>query len=379
MSDKFLKSVSLSYKLFKNKIKKSPILVKDGEALFNAGAYRAENGEYYLYTRTAIHHSNYTSWIRLYKSNDGMNFTKDNEFFIYPQYTIQDYSYGCEDDRCSKINEWFVHNYTYLLAKDPTNPSKNNFDHYIAVSLGQKADDAIFSGIIDMKANKDGACFQGEEKLHLIHRPSFWAEPASIWYGDFTKGFEEAKKNYYDKLKKEKICQTLPKLSPPVNNRILLSPLQDWDVDRMGLGAQTLPYKGKKHLFTYHVCHNFYQYWWSVGTIYEKDGELIIDKLLPIPLCIPDTPWELIGDVPKVSFICGITQNNNTIEAWYGASDTWIMKLEIDADYLDTVLEKYGIGESEIKENIQKYLKNNRNTIENNELLDKDWYSQLIK
>jgi len=379
VQDKFYKSVSISYKLFKDNIKKTPILVEDGQALFNPGVYRTESGEYYLFVRTSTHHKNYPSWIRLYKSDDGQNFKKVKEFFIYPEYTIKDYSYGCEDDRCIKLDEWFVHNYTYLLSKDPTNPSPQYLDHYIAISLSKEVEQALFIGFIDIKDNKDGTCFKGEEKIYLIHRPSTWSDPPCMWYGDFNEGFCDSKKIYFNKLKQNKLYDSAPKIKPPVDNKILLPPLENWEVNRIGLGSQIIPYKDNEYLFTYHVCHKFYQYWWSVGTLYEKDGELLINKILPIPLCIPDTPWEMIGDVPKVSFICGLTQNNNTLEAWYGASDTWIMKLEIELDHINTALEKYGIGEDEVKKNIQNYVKKNKDTIGPNKLVDQNWYNQILK
>ncbi len=370
------KLVEMHRKLFGNKLQKKLILDERGGVVFNPGIYRSEDGKYYLYARTSTHHVNYTSWIRLYESEDGINFRKTKEFFLYPPYTIKEYIYGFEDDRCSKINEWWVHTHSTLLANDTESPSRKNFTDYIGVSLGKKADEAYFVGIVDIPDDKNSALVG--DRPWLIHRPVTWGKPPCIWYGDFSEGFKQAQALYPKAKENELPYERLIRITPPKNNRILLAPLDEWGVYKIGLGAQPIYIGNSRYLFTVHVRSIPYQYWVTAGILKIKD-EPKIEKLLPIPLCIPDTPWEIIGDVPKVCFICGVTLADGKVEGWYGAADTRIMKFEIDLDYLLSVIEEYGITEERINENIEKYVKENRDKLINNELIDQEWLHTILQ
>ncbi len=375
ISKKFSYFIKLSNKLFGRKLKKELILKTDGRAIFNTGAYRAENGEYYLFPRISTHHHNYPSWISLYRSNDGKNFNRAVEFFIHPPYTIEDYSYGCEDDRCSKIDDWFVHTHTLLLANEPDYPTRNNCTDYICLSLGKKADEAKIAGIIDIKRDKNACCIKISEKIHLIHRAFEWSTPPCIWYGDFSESFAGSINFCFTE---NEVHISLPKIKPSSKNRILLSPLKSWGAFKIGLGAPPLKISDNTFLFTYHVRAFPYQYWWSAGIMYEKNNQLKIKKLLPFPLCLPNSPWELIGDVPKVSFICGITKSGNTIEGWVGGADNWIIKTEIEFDYLNSVIEDYGMGEEEIDSTIKEYVRENKKKLMENNLIDKKWLKNML-
>lgn len=371
-------------KLFKGKVKKELILKEDNGAIFNTGAYKDEDGTYYLYPRTVTHHKNYPSWIRLYKSDDGKDFKKEKEFFISPEYVVEDYSYGCEDDRCSKIDDWFAHTYTKLLANNPQNPIREDTEYYIGVSLGRKPDEAIFTGIIDIEEDKDAACIKPNDKTYLLHRPGGkWAPVTAIWYGDFDKGFDEAKELYYSNLNNPVIREKYQKLPPPSKNRVLFPiPGSPKKGGRIGIGAP--PMKDamndkKDYLFTYHVMDVPYQYWWSVGLMNEEDGQLKIKKVLPFPVCIPDTPEELIGDVPKVSFVGHLTEKDGMLEAWVGGADTYVLKATIEKDYLYSVIEDYGVDEPEVDREIEKYVKANKKLFRKNKLIDQEWLEKVVK
>lgn len=367
--------IGLYKKLFERKLQKKLILDEKDGVVFNPGVYRSEDGKYYLYARTSTHHVNYTSWIRLYESDDGINFKKTREFFMYPPYTIQEYIYGFEDDRCSKIGEWWVHTHSTLLANDTESPSRKNYSDYIGVSLGKRPDEALFVGIVDIPDDKNSALIG--DAPWLIHRPLKWSLPPCIWYGDFNKGFTQATSLYPKAKAGELPYESLIRIKPPENNRILLAPLEKWGVFKIGLGAQPVYIGNSRYLFTIHVRSIPYQYWITAG-ILRADKELKLEKLLPFPICIPDTPWEIIGDVPKVCFICGATLADGTFEGWYGAADTRIMKFELDLDYLLSVIDEYGIGEEEREESIRRYVKQNEEKLTKNKLIDQNWLNEIL-
>jgi len=368
--------ISMYKELFEGKIQKKLILDEKDGVVFNPGAYKDDTGDYYIYARTSTHHINYTSWIRLYRSRDGLNFTKQNEFFIYPPYTLEEYIYGIEDDRCTRIENWWVHTHSTLLAKNTESPSRKEYIDYIGISLGKSSDKAVSVGIVDISHNKNSTLIGAQP--WLIHRPMNWTQPPCVWYGDFQEGFEEAKKNYARIQHKGIPYERLVRITPPKNNKILLAPLEKWGVFKIGLGAQPVHIEKFRFLFTVHIRSIPYQYWITAGILkITEQNEIEIEKLLPCPICIPDTPLEIIGDVPKVCFICGATTNANKFEGWYGAADTRIMKFEIDFDYLVNTIETYGITQKEISEIIKEYVMANREYLKDNILVDKVWLEKM--
>nr|WP_240910923.1 hypothetical protein [Thermococcus sp. MV5] len=293
---------------------------------------------------------------------------------MYPPYTIQEYLYGFEDDRCSKIGEWWVHTHSTLLARDTRTPSRKNYSDYIGISLGKQPDEAVFIGIVDIQDDKNSALIEGLP--WLIHRPLNWSQPPAIWYGDFSKGFEQSQEFYHKVKDGGYPYESLIRIAPPENNRVLLAPLKEWGVFKIGLGAQPVYIGNSRYLFTIHVRSVPYQYWLTAGILRVKK-EPKLEKLLPFPLCLPETPWEIIGDVPKVCFICGATIVDGTFEGWYGAADTRVMKFEIDIDYLLSAIDKYGIEEGEIEESVRTYVKQNEERIRENKLVDQEWLTSL--
>ncbi|MFH1726200.1 MAG: hypothetical protein ABII00_16445 [Elusimicrobiota bacterium] len=324
-------TIELSAGVFAGKVKKTVVLCESGQALFNPGAYRAADGHTYLFVRFSTHHGNYPGWIRLHASANGTAFFKEKEHFIWPGYTVNDYSVGCEDDRCSPMREWLVHTHSLLLARDTRSPNRARYDDYIGVALGRAPDEAVPAGIVAMRGNKNAACVEAGSRTFLFHRPLEWGDPPCIWCGDFSRGFEEAVRNAADGTGGSRVPGALPRLAPPVDNRIVLAPLPAWSVYKIGLGAQPLAV-GSRYLFTYHARSDPYQYWWSAGFLREKDGRLTLERLLPFPVCFPDTPWEMIGDVPKVSFLCGATRahvgrNRALLEADDRVDNSWLKAL----------------------------------------------------
>lgn len=363
--------------VFGESIKKELIIKEDNRTVFNTGIHRDENGKYYLYARVPTHHTTYPSWIRLYVSDDGTSFKEKTDHFISPGYTIEEYSYGCEDDRCSKVDDWFAHTYSMLLANNVETPRRDDASVYIGVSLGRTPDEAVFAGIVNIKENKDAACIKPSDKMHLIHRPRNWTPISAVWSGDFDKGLAKAKDIYYSNSNAPETRKRIPRLEPPSKNRVLCPLIGSFGKDaRIGLGAPPMKDNGE-YLFTYHVRDVPYQYWWSMGIMNEVDGQLKIKKILPFPVCIPDTPWEMIGDVPKVSFIGGLTEKDRMLEAWIGAADNYILKATINKDYMYSVIDDHGIDETEIDKVIEKYVKDNEKAFRKNKLIDPDWINKI--
>lgn len=363
--------------VFGESIKKELIIKKDTGAVFNTGIYKDKKDKYYLYARVPTHHKTYPSWIRLYVSDDGKSFKEKTDHFISPEYTTDEYSYGCEDDRCSKIGDWFAHTYTMLLASNAKTPRRYDTSGYIGVSLGRTPDEAVSAGIVDIEQDKDAACIRPSEKIHLIHRPGKWSKISAIWSGDFDKGFTKAEELYSSNSNAPETRKRIPRLEPPSKNRVLCPLIGRFGKDaRIGLGAPPMK-DNDEYLFTYHVRDVPYQYWWSMGIMNEEDGQLKIKKILPFPVCIPDSPWEMIGDVPKVSFVGGLTEKDGILEAWIGAADNYILKATIEKDCLYSAIDDYGIDETEIDNVIKKYVEDNKKAFEKNKLIDQEWIKKI--
>ncbi|RLA94350.1 MAG: hypothetical protein DRG83_19820 [Deltaproteobacteria bacterium] len=369
-----LELVELYKKTFETTVKKHLVIDEGKEAVFNPGVYKGS--KYYVYARTSTHHVNYTSWIRLYESSDGLNFRLVKDFFMYPPYTVKEYIYGFEDDRCVNFKNLWVHTHSTLLAKNVEQPTRKEYVDFIGVSIGKKADEATFVGIVDIPGSKNSSLVGNIP--WLIHRPLSWTDTPVIWYGKFSEGFQEALDNLNLIEKNGYPLEELIRLSPPKENRILLVPLKSWRAFKIGLGAPPISIGDNRYLFTFHVRSIPYQYWIGAGILVEDEEKLHLEKLLPFPICIPNTPWELIGDVPKVCFICGATISNGNFEGWYGAADTKVMKFEVKLDYLISVIEKFGIKEAELKSETEALVRKNLEKLRKNILVDRIWLNNTL-
>ena len=370
----FTKLVRLYEQHFAKELKKEMVIREQGEPIFNPGAYRNDEGKYFVYGRYSARHWTYPGWIRLYCSHDGSNFEKKSEHFLTAPYAISEHSFGCEDDRCTELSHWFAHTYTLLLPQCNREPNRKEYLDHVALALGKSPDDATFCGLVDIPKNKNAALIETKEHIYLLHRPMAWDTPASVYCGTFDKGFTEAVERFSQK--DDGALETFPRLTPPSGNRCLLAPMPDWSAYKIGLGAQPLQI-GDEWLFTYHVRTDPYVYWWSAGLLAIDENGPYLRKVLNFPLCMPDTPWEIVGDVPRVTFLCGVTRRDKVLEFWTGAADCTIMRVDINLDYLLSTIEKLGVGFKEVQNAIKSHVQRNEAVLRDHPLICQDWLSRV--
>ncbi len=360
---------------FAKKLSKEVVIKEQGEPIFNPGAFRSSDGQYYVYGRYSARHWTYPGWIRLYESGDGKNFEKSCEHFLTPPYNVSEHSFGCEDDRCTKIDDTFVHSYTLLLPESNREPDRKKYLDHVAIALGKSPKEAKFAGLVDIPKNKNASLFKKDDEVYLLHRPMAWDTPASVYCGTFTKGYKEAKERV--KNEDDELLIKFPRLTAPNDNKCILAPFPAWGAYKIGLGAQPLSL-GEEWLFTYHVRTDPYVYWWSAGLMTVTELGPVIRKLLPFPLCMPDTPWELVGDVPRVTFLCGVTERGDTLEFWTGAADCTIMRVDVEKSYLIDKIEELGVDSSRIDEVVKEHVQKNKEILQNHELVCQDWLSRVL-
>ncbi|PCJ39343.1 MAG: glycosidase [Alphaproteobacteria bacterium] len=227
------------------------------------------------------------SHIRLARSTNGVDFTVEDDAFIFPdnRYEI----YGCEDPRVTQIEGVFYINYSSIS------------DLGISTSLAQTTDFCQVEklGVIFAPDNRD-ICFFPEKidgYYWLLHRPAplhlgkpeIWLakSPDLIHWGDHRISVE---------------CSD-----------------NDWDQMKIGGGAPLLR-TDKGWLQIYHGVDNTQRYCLGALLLDINDPTKVIARMRN-PIMEPREKYETEGFFGNVVFCCGAIIRDDELYIYYGAAD----------------------------------------------------------
>lgn len=228
------------------------------------------------------------SHIRIARSTDGVNFTVDENAFIYPDTPRE--TWGVEDPRVTQIGE------TYYIQYSAVSPegigvgliSTKNFKDYERL------------GLMLHPENKDVAIFPEKinGKYYTLHRPV----PGGIGKPEIWTA-ESDNLLYWG------------------NHKYLLGLSEEgWDNGRIGGGA--VPFKTDQGwLEIYHAADRDNRYCLGAVLLDLNDPSKIIGKT-EVPIMEPEADYELEGFFGNVLFTCGVITKGDNVRVYYGVSDT---------------------------------------------------------
>lgn len=297
MSEKSIYQESILFKRYKN----NPVLTPSMwpykvNSVFNAGATIFQNKILLL---VRIEDMKGFSHLCKVESSDGYSNWKidKNPTFLPKPNDFPEEKYGVEDPRIVKLEDEgrYAIVYTSFSESGPL------------VSLATTEDFKVFRryGVIMPPDDKDASLFprKFKDRYVLIHRPSptSYLLGAHIW------------------------ISYSPDLKHWGDSAILLPARKGswWDAYKVGLGPQPIETKDG-WLIIYHGVKTT-----AAGSLYRL-GLALLDLDDPskvIKRCDewvfgPNEYYERVGDVPDVTFPCGVVLKGNELIMYYGAADT---------------------------------------------------------
>jgi predicted GH43/DUF377 family glycosyl hydrolase len=231
------------------------------------------------------------SHLRLMSSDDGINFTEDQEYpSIFGEGEYE--SYGIEDCRVSKIAETYYLTYTMVSSNG------------VGVGLRTTKDWKNFHkhGMILSPHNKDCAIFEEKinDKFYALHRPSSPELGGNyIWLAESPNGIHWGNHKCIAKTRAGK-----------------------FDSKRLGAGAAPIK-TSKGWLEIYHGATEKNRYCLGALLLDSKDPSKVIARSEE-PIMIPTTDYELNGFFGEVIFTNGHIVNGDQIQMYYGAADEFV-------------------------------------------------------
>lgn len=274
-------------------------------AVFNCAATIYKNDVLLLY-RAIGDYKTYISTFGLAKSSDGYNFETFPEPAMKPEADFE--KYGIEDPRITFLKEKYY--ITYTAVKTPV--PKGDVEFHIGIA--STADFKTFERhgtIINEYRDKNGVLFPEKIKNQyvLIHR----APELHMWIA-FSKDMQ----NWTDHKK----------FFSPIKN--------SWQDFKVGAGAPPIK-TDQGWLEFYHGVDKDLHYSLGVMLLDLKDPSKI-SSILDDPILTPDEEYEKVGDVPNVTFTCGVVEKEGKFFVYYGAADKCIGVATIDKTKLLQVL-----------------------------------------
>jgi predicted GH43/DUF377 family glycosyl hydrolase len=248
----------------------------------------------------------YTSYMRLARSKDGINFEIDDTISVP---FMSDYDeFGMEDPRITKLGDTYYINYSAISRKGINTVllSTKNFKTYEN------------HGIIFYTDDKDVCIFPEKSggKYYALHRPARTLIGPSIWIA------------------------SSPDLIHWGGHEHLIGPTPgSWDEGRVG--ANSHPIKTEKGWLC--LCHAAHK------TANPKSPSAYVLSLMLLDLEDPTkvlayskepfmraaTPYEFVGYLPNVIFQCGhLEEPDGRIVLYYGAADDKVCAAETTVDEL---------------------------------------------
>ena len=228
------------------------------------------------------------SHIRVARSRDGVNFTVDDEPFIFPANPSE--RFGCEDARVIKIDDTYYINYTCV--------SEDSWATALATTHDFRKVERL--GIIFHPENKDVSIFP--EKIggmwRALHRPNNngFGKP-SIWYAES------------------------PDLIHWGNHKCILHPRDIYyEQEKIGAGAPSIK-TDEGWLQIYHG-KSYDQVYSLFALLLDLEDPSKVIAQGDTPLLLPQAPYEKEGFFNNVIFSNGIVPNDDgTLYIYYGACD----------------------------------------------------------
>jgi predicted GH43/DUF377 family glycosyl hydrolase len=227
------------------------------------------------------------SHIRLARSSDGINFTVDENPFLFPCDPSE--CFGVEDARVTKIDATYYITFTVI--------SGDGWATALALTGDFKSVER--KGIIFPPPNKDVCIFP--EKVNgrycALHRPhnEGFGRP-SIWYSDS------------------------PDLLNWGNHKCIVRPRDTmWEEQKVGGGAA--PIKTDRGWLEIYHGKGRDQLYSLFLVLLDLDDPSKVIKRAEKPLLVPEEPYEKEGFFPNVVFSNGIIQKGNKILIYYGSCD----------------------------------------------------------
>ncbi|MHA2363085.1 MAG: glycoside hydrolase family 130 protein [Candidatus Hodarchaeales archaeon] len=282
---------------------KNPVVVPNPDheweqgAVFNCAATLYQDDVILLY-RAIGNYETYISTFGLAKSSDGYNFETFSEPIMKPEADFE--KYGIEDPRITFLEgKYYI---TYTAVKTPIPKGDVEFHIGIASTTDFKTFER-HGTVINEYRNKDGVLFPEKinDRYVLIHRapePHMW-----IAYSKDMMNWTDHKKLF----------------SPKENS---------WQDFKVGAGAP--PIKTEQGwLEFYHGVDKDLHYYLGVMLLDLEDPSKIT-SILENPILSPDEEYEKVGDVPNVTFTCGVVEKDKKYFVYYGAADKCIGVATID-------------------------------------------------
>lgn len=240
------------------------------------------------------------SHIRIARSKDGINFTVEDNPFIYPVDASE--KYGCEDARITEIGGKYYINFTVV--------SEDSWSTKLAFTNNFKELQRL--GIIFHPENKDVAIFPEKVngKYVALHRPnnSGFGKP-SIWYSES------------------------PDLLHWGNHRCIARP-RDMKWESMKIGGGAPPIKTEEGWLVIYHGKGDNSVYSLFSLLLDLDEPYKIKKRADKPLLVPTEPFETDGFFGNVVFSNGMIEKNGQVYIYYGASDESVGLALTTVDYL---------------------------------------------
>lgn len=248
------------------------------------------------------------SYIRIARSKDGINFTIDDEPFVYPSNRLE--TFGLEDPRVTQIEDQY---YIYFTAVSP---------YGIGESMVITEDFKKYEhkGMIFAPENKDVIIFPEKinGKYYALHRPSLKTIGGlEIWISE-----------------SDNLLQW--------GNHQHLFGLRDgmWDSGRIGGGA--VPFRTEKGwLELYHGATEDHRYCMGAILFDLEDPTKILARSVK-PIVEPDAEYEAKGFFGGVVFSCGVIVEDDIVKMYYGCADTSMACCELSLEEILNSLEYIG-------------------------------------
>ena len=258
------------------------------------------------------------------ESVDGTH-VANRKLFIAPEYPWE--AYGCEDPRITKIEGKYVIFYTALSSFPP---GPDNIKVGVAVSEDFKT---IKEKHLVTPFNAKAMALFPEKingKYYAILTPHTDNPPARISIAEFDSFEQIWDQNYWQHWYGNLGKHVLPLLSSTG--------------DQIEVGsAPVLTEKG--WLVLYCTIENYFATYQRPkvfridAVLLDKDNPMIIRGRTRDPLLIPQTYYELYGNIPNIIFPSGALLEGETLNIYYGATDTTSCVAQVNINELLDALE----------------------------------------
>ncbi len=265
--------------------------------VFNCAATMFEEKVLLLY-RAIGDYDKYISTLGLALSEDGYTFERFDEPVMIPDADFD--RFGVEDPRITFLEGKYYIAYTAVRTPVP----KGDVDYHIGIASTKDFKTFKRHGtIINEYRDKDGVLFPEkiDDQYVLIHR----APEPDMWIA-FSKD-----------------------LNTWTDHKKLFSPLPNsWQNFKVGAGAPPIKTEDGWLEF-YHGVDKELHYSLGVMMLDLKDPSKIV-SILDDPILTPEEDYERVGDVPNVTFTCGVVEKDEKFFVYYGAADKVIGVATID-------------------------------------------------